>query len=77
MSTPADARAELEALAHRAAHWAPGAGLKAQIPAAVLEAADVYAAAFAVEYVNRLTPEQLRARLRLAEATAEADGKPA
>lgn len=41
---------------------------------AALAAADDYAAAVAAETVNRMTPDQLRARLRLAEAAAEADG---
>lgn len=34
-----------------------------------------YLVTFAEQYVGRMTPDQLQARLRLAEATAEADGK--
>ena len=34
-----------------------------------------YLATYAREHVERMTPDQLRARLRLAEATVEADGR--
>ena len=41
----------------------------------ITAAVNVYLVAFAKQYVDRMTPDQWRARLRLAEATAEADGK--
>ena len=45
--------------------------------AETLDRADELADAVAEQRVARMTPEQWRARLRLAEATAEADGRPA
>lgn len=76
----AEKRERLEAAVHAqlARAWKyglePGAG-RPKSHDAILAAAKAYAEAVADERVNRMPVETLRARLRLAEAAAEADGK--
>lgn len=40
-----------------------------------MASAETYADALAEQQIEQMTPDELRARLRLAEATAEADGR--
>jgi hypothetical protein len=68
--TTADKRERLEAQVWRS--WPRATRIHVD---AILGAADMYADARAEEKIARMTPEQWRARLRLAEAAAEADGR--
>lgn len=77
MSAADDAREKLEAAIWP--HISPGRhehgrGASGRAVSAILSAAEKFADAKADERINRMTPDQWRARLRLAEATAEADG---
>ena len=75
----AEKRERLEAAVHaqltRAWKYGLEPGDRPKPHEVIMGAAEAWAAAAAREYADRMTADQLRARLRLAEATAEADGR--